>query len=541
MKKKWKVFSVLEDKNKIVDVLLNKRGAVSDGEKNDFLNPPKVDKYINRFSDDFKTSLGAASKIILDSIKKKNPIIIYGDYDADGVCATAILYKTIKDELKYENCFYFIPNRFDHGYGLSIESTDECLEKFCKKETKALFITVDTGITAVEEVQHIKGLKHYVIITDHHQKSSKIPQADCVVWNDDVVGSTIAWFLSTRLGSTDPQNLALACIATVTDVQPILGFNRSLVKEGLEILNTNPPPGIKKLMEVSGKSGEITTYDLGWVIGPRLNASGRLVDAYDSLHLFLEKVETKLDLIAKKLNDLNIKRQEKTIEMLEMVDIAESKIIISSHTDYHEGIIGLVAARLTQKYYRPSVVISLGDNYAKGSVRSIPGIDIIEIFRKFENLFVNLGGHPMAAGFTIKKDKLKELTQVLQDYMDNKIDEDIFTPILNVDAEIPMTFVDREFLNDINKLKPFGMGNSEPLFLSRNVGIASVNTVGKENQHLSLRFESNNKFYKGIFFNEGNRISDLKLGQRVNVVFSVKENNFNGKNYIDIMVKDISS
>ena len=400
---------------------------------------------------------------------------------------------------------------------------------------------MDTGITASDEVKYIKSLKHHIIITDHHQKSSKIPQADCVVWNDSVVGSTIAWYLSKELDSNDPHSLALACIATVTDVQPILGFNRSLVREGLEILNSNPPPGIRKLMDISGRKSEITTYDLGWIIGPRLNAGGRLIDAYDSLNLFLKKDVEELALIAKKLNDINIERQEKTIEMLEMADVVESKIIISSHPDYHEGIIGLVAAKLTQKYYRPSIVISLGDYYAKGSVRSIPGIDIIEILRKFDNLFINLGGHPMAAGFTIEKNKLVELTQVLNDYMDKNVAEETFTPVLNIDAEIPLTFVDTTFLNDINKLKPFGMGNNEPLFLSRNVGIASVNTVGKENQHLSLRLESNNKFYKGIFFNEGKQVSDLKLGQRVSIIFNIKENNFNGKTSIDIVVKDIST
>ena len=548
MKKRWKVFSVLDDKSEIIDVLLSKRGIVSKKEKSAFLNPPKVKEYVSKLSGDFKASLELARQIILKAIKEENSIIIYGDYDADGVCATAILYKVIKNELGYERCSYFIPNRFDHGYGLSIKSINECLEKFSKEGTKVLFITVDTGITATDDVFYIKSLKHRIIITDHHQKSSKIPQADCIVWNDSVVGSTIAWYLSKELGSNDPHSLALACIATITDVQPILGFNRSLVREGLEILNSNPPLGIRKLMDVSGKKaklaprmakGEITTYDLGWIIGPRLNAGGRLIDAYDSLNLFLKEDEAELERIAKKLNDINIERQEKTIEMLEMADVVESKIIISSHPDYHEGIIGLVAAKLTQKYYRPSVVISLGDGYAKGSVRSIPGIDIIDILRKFDNLFINLGGHPMAAGFTIEKNKLNALASVLNDYMNNNMSEDIFVPILSIDAEIPLTFADSAFLSDINKLKPFGMGNNEPLFLSRNVGIASLNTVGKENQHLSLRLESNNKFYKGIFFNEGNRISSLKLGQYVSIVFSIKENNFNGRTSIDLIIKDL--
>lgn len=532
--KQWKVFFSLTKIEELLDTLLKKRALVSEEEKNTFLNPPKVEEYINKLPGDFKTSLELARQIILKTIKEEKPIIVYGDYDADGICATAILYQVLKEELNYAKCFYFIPNRFEHGYGLSLGAIDACISMV---NSVILFITVDTGITAVKEVEYIKSLGHQVIITDHHQKSSILPSADCLVWEDKMVGSTISWLLGRELGSKNPQSLALACLATVTDVQPILGFNRSIVKEGLEILNLNPPMGLKKLFEIAGRKGEITTYDLGWVIGPRLNAGGRLIDAEDSLNLLLQKNTTIVNELALKLNKINVERQNKTLEMLDMVEIQEYKIIISSNSNYHEGIIGLVAARLAQKYYKPSIVISLGERYAKGSARSIPGINIIEVLRNFEDMFIGLGGHSGAAGFTIEKNKLEVLSTALIKYMDENVDDKLLQPILNIDAQIPLDFVNSGFLREINKLRPYGIGNPEPVFLSKNVGVAGINIVGKESQHLSLRLEFSGKFYKGIFFNEGARQSDLKIGSFIDVAYTLKENIFNGKTSIDLIMK----
>jgi len=263
---KWNVLGEYSgDLDSLISHLLNNRGVKEEKDVEDFLNPPLIKHYYSGFSQDFKDSLKNARELVLDSISNNIPIIIYGDYDSDGVNATAIIYSTIKDELEYSNVKYFIPNRFTHGYGLSKNAIDDSLKDY---DGKVLFITVDTGITGTEEVKYIKNLGHSIILTDHHQKPDIVPEPDVLVWNDEIVGSMVSWFLSKALGSKNNQSLGLGAIATVTDLFPMVGINRSIVKTGLEILNTQPPLGINNLLQVSNKKGEVTTYDLGWIIGP---------------------------------------------------------------------------------------------------------------------------------------------------------------------------------------------------------------------------------------------------------------------------------
>lgn len=557
--KKWNVLAEYDSdardkQNKqtgVVDLLLANKGIVAQEDKEKFLNPPPILSLIKNFPQDFKSSLRKAKEIILQAIEINTPIVIHGDYDADGICSTAILYKIIKNELNYKNCFYFIPNRFEHGYGLSNDSIDDAvkmvnekLDGLGKKSDKILFITVDSGITAAPQVDYIKTLGHDVIITDHHQKPDVLPKADCLIWDDEVVAASISWILGRVLGSKDQKTLGLCALATVTDLQPLRSYNRSIVKEGLEVLNKNPVLGIKKLMEVSGRSGgDITTYDLGWVLGPRLNASGRLEEAANALELLLENDENKALQIAQNLNQINSQRQDRTIEMFEIASIDENaavpKIIISANENYHEGIIGLVAAKLAQKYYRPAVVISLSDKYGKGSVRSIKGIDVISLLRRFEDLFLNLGGHPLAAGFTILKENLQALESKLYEALDEFEDTSLFFPGLEIDLKILLSLVDVGFVKQIEVLKPFGIENREPLFLSTNVGVTSINLVGKEQKHLSLRLFGEGKVYKAIFFNGVDEIDNLNTGDKVDVVYSVKTNEFNGNINVELIIKDL--
>jgi len=546
--KKWNVLSVSSSPEDILELLLINRGVTEPALQKIFLNPPKTLSCARNFQPDLKKALLKTKSIILKAIKDDIPIVIHGDYDADGICATAILYSTIKDELDYIKCFAFIPNRFDHGYGLSKASIDRVIsgvsEKLGGVPEDMLFITVDSGITSVPEVEYVQSLGYRIIVTDHHQKPVRLPAADCIVWNDSIVGSGISWFLSKTMGSRNAQSIGLAALATVTDLQPLVGTNRSIVKEGLEVLNTDPPLGIKKLLDFSGRrNGEITTYDLGWVVGPRLNASGRLIDASESLDLLTEKDENRLEEIALKLNKVNIERQDKTIEMYEVASGAAlqsvPKVIFSSHEEYHEGIIGLVAARLVQKYYRPSVVISLSEEYGKGSVRSIPGVDIISILRRYENLFENLGGHPMAAGFTITRNNLKEFERKLTEYCETSLSDELFQPVIDVDLKIPLNVINLDFAEKIKSLRPFGIGNKEPTFLSEGVGLASVDIVGKENNHISMRLYQEGNVYKSIFFNGIESHPNLKTGDKVDVVYKVKENEYNGNKKIDLIIDDL--
>lgn len=546
--KNWRIISELKPNQKFTDVLLENRGIVTPEQKKLFLNPPSVEHFLTLLPETFITSLNEAKDIITKSIENSIPIIVHGDYDADGICATAILYKTLKFDLKYARSHHFIPNRFDHGYGLSRKSIDAVIASLGEQygsDQKYLFITVDSGITSTEEVVYIKSLGHQVIITDHHQKPPEIPKADCLVWHDEIVGSSVAWLLSKHLGSTDPQSVALAAIATVTDLFPLVGLNRSIVKEGLQVLNNNPPRGIKQLLAVSGRrDAEVTTYDIGWVLGPRLNATGRIVDASQSLKLLIADSDDEALGFAQGLNDVNTQRQDKTVEMFEMISVSDDKatmpkIIVSSHPDYHEGIIGLVAARLAQKYYRPSIVISLAETYGKGSVRSVPGIDIISFLRNFNDMFVSLGGHPMAAGFTILKENIPTLQEKIVELSNLEISDSLLVPVLDIDLKIPLDLVSLGFCAEVSSLKPFGVGNNEPVFMSENVGVSALNIVGKEQTHLSLRLFSGSEFYKAIFFNGADRAKNLTIGDRVDIAYMVKESEFNGKKYVDLIVKDL--
>lgn len=543
--KKWIIQDDYKNDSDLISQLLLSKGIEN---VQTFLNPLSINEAFKTFPQDFKEALKKGAQLVHEFIQADKPIIIHGDYDADGICSTAILFNFLKHELKYVKVFSFIPNRFEHGYGVSKKSVNAVLEKVCgelgnEDAKEVLFITVDSGITAVGEIDYIKSLGHKVIITDHHQPPKNLPAANEIIWSDKLVGAGIAWLFARALGSKDPQSLALAALATVTDLQPLLDFNRSLVKRGLEIINTNPPFGLAKLLDItSWRGGEVTTYDLGWVIGPRLNASGRLVDAAESLRLLTEKDPLKVAEVAHKLNDINMERQDKTLEMYEFASGIDSenlpKIIVSVSENYHEGISGLVAAKLVQNFFRPSIVISLNDGYGKGSVRSVHGVDIISILRRFENLFESLGGHPMAAGFTIKHENISVLQQELLKAAESEISDDLLCETLNIDLKIPLTEVSMALVDDLDKLKPFGLGNEEPVFVSENVGLMDVSFMGKDKQHVALKLYDQGKYYKAILFNGAELVGDLVFGDKLDIVYTIKRNSFNGHESVDLILKD---
>lgn len=545
----WKIKAKLKSTNDFLNILLSGRGLDTAEEIDRFLSPPPILKILKNLPEDFKKSAKEAVKLIESSVEKDLPIVIHGDYDCDGICAAAILSRVLRNELGHKKTFSFIPNRFEHGYGLSNESIDDCkykLESKLGKFDEAVLITVDSGITSVESVKYAKEQGFNVIITDHHQKSDTVPSADVVVWSDEMVGAGIAWVLGRLLKSKDRSLLGLAALATVTDLQPLFNYNRSIVKEGLSVLNTDPVLGIDVLHQVSGrKDNEITTYDLGWVIGPRINAAGRMGSADTALALLLEDDFDKALDFAEELNRINVERQDKTSKMYELAtDFSEDdlpKVIVSSNESYHEGIIGLVASKLVEKHYRPSIVMSLDGDIAKGSVRSISGVNIIEMLRNFEDMFEGLGGHPMAAGFSIKSTNVELFRKKIVEYSSEYIKDEHLEPILEVDMEIPVSIVDMNFIRSLEELKPHGVGNRSPVFVSRNLGVAKINVVGRDNSHLSLDLMDleSKKVYKSIYFSGASFADEIKLGDKVDVVYKAKENNFRGRTYVNLVIQDI--
>lgn len=547
----------------IINLLLANRG-IGEEEREEFLNPPGIATYLRILPAQFKQSLRKAREEILFAIQKDIPIVIHGDYDADGICATAILYKTLIKTLNYPRALYFIPNRFDHGYGLSQDSVKEIdrlvdkrfsfpkggekSTKTCKSPSeKGLIITVDCGITAKDTILDLaRGLGYKVLITDHHQKADKEPKADVLLWNDSVSGAGVALTLSLVLGLKDEQLISLAGIATVTDLIPLKGFNRALVKKSLATLNNKPPLGIRKLIEAAGRSNsELTTYDLGYIVGPRLNASGRLDSAHKSLRLLLEEDPQEAGIIAKELNAINSERQEVTQKMYEFaeslrIEMGSGKLIVVKSEQFHEGVIGLVAGKLAQKYHKPTIAVSLNGNTAKGSARSVVGVDIINFLRHFHERFVSLGGHPMAAGFSVRQQELEDLLCSMDALANEAISDEALEPRIVVDLDLPLSWVNAELMKGIDCLKPYGVGNPEPIFVSRDVGVVGSDFVGKDGLHLSLKLFDGEKYRKAIIFDAKNLgISSFNFGDKVDIAYTASLKTIDGENCVELIVRDI--
>lgn len=549
MKNSWKLIGDVLD-NDVLRVLLANRGITVEG-PNEFLEPPRpslelAKRLLGFNEEDFEK----ISSIFTNAINNCRPIIIHGDYDVDGICATAIIWQAIYHDLGYKNCRPFIPNRFDHGYGLSEESIDAIVKDLSlyltnnqelKAENPALLVTVDCGITASHEVEYAKSKGFEVLIVDHHVKPETIP--DCsIFWSDRVCAAGLSYIISQILNHGQTDFLELAALGTVADLQPLLGFNRSLTKFGLEELNTTKNVGLTALKKVSGIEGRnIGTFEIGWILAPRLNASGRLENALESLRLLCTKSEKQALEIAEKLDSLNLERQELTKTAVDLaLSITQgeslSKINVAVHKQFHEGIIGLVAGKLVSHLGTPAVVISKGEEFSKASARSVEGFNIVEFLRSLGPHFENIGGHSGAAGFTICTERIEEFLKALNRGQENL---EIPPPLLRVEKELKLEEITGDLLEIINKLAPFGIGNQEPLFLSRKVPIQNVTFVGSEKSHLKLNLGVNGKSYSAIFFGKGALYKDLVAGDCIDVVYNLSEDNWNGGRSVSLKIRDL--
>ncbi|MBI4091565.1 single-stranded-DNA-specific exonuclease RecJ, partial [candidate division WWE3 bacterium] len=469
---------------------------------------------------------------------KKESIAIYGDYDVDGICATAILYKAIRHDLGHENTFYFIPDRFEDGYGLATES----INKLKSSSKSPLLITVDCGITAVEPCGYALNKGFDVIITDHHQQGEVLPMPTVLVWTDKLCGAGISFALSCELIGGKDEYLGLAALATVADIQPITGLNRSIVRSGLACLVEDPPIGLKKLLELSRLAGKsLTTYDLGWVVTPRLNSAGRLDSALDSLKLLCTDDLNEAFMLAEKLNRLNYERQQKTVEALTHACgnlKSGGNVVVAIDRNYHEGVVGLVAGKLVSIFYKPAMVISAGEEISKGSARSIEGVNITEFLRSFAHLFETLGGHPMAAGFSLKTSKLTELVEAVNKASETFIDEELLEPSLAIDMELPIGVLSDELPRGLKLLEPFGHANPEPVFVTRGLMVKESRLVGSDASHLKLRLFKEGKYLSAIYFGGGKFLGSLNADSYVDLAYNLRENDYNGFRNLDLNVKD---
>ena len=506
----------------------------------EFINTKDPVKFINDFSEDFIKNVKIAKEIIHSSIKLNLPIVIHGDYDADGVISTYIIYSTIKNNLAYENVFYFIPDRFEDGYGLS----DKTVQKILKLVNfqNFLLITVDCGITSVSQVEYLKSLGNKIIITDHHHQGEVIPKSDSLIWSDQVVGSTLSWILSLSMGNKDTKMLSLIATATITDVFPLKGFNRSIVKNGIQTFKNNPFYPFKRLLDnQSVKLEDLGVYHLGFVIGPRLNSSGRIAEADLSVSLLNSQNEKELDTILNQINLVNQRRQKFTEDSLKKFKIEGNlpKVIIVKDEEFHEGIVGLIASKIVQTYHRPALVITRNEDFLKGSARSIKGINIIEIIKKFSGYLKGCGGHELAAGFSLEKDSFEEFKNSLEKYISENFDDSYFIKKLKIESEIEENLINFEVYDFLDSLSPFGPENEEPIFITKEFIVSEMGFIGKDKTHLSLKVMKNKNSYKALFFNFPADQKLPYLGKKLDIVYKIKKNIFNNKTNLDLHILDM--
>lgn len=531
---KWEILNklIINSEELIIKELLKNRGLKTKKEIEDFLNP-RDPKDIDILELGIKKSdLQKVLKRIELAKKNKEKIVIYGDYDADGVCATAILWEAMY-KLGF-NVMPFIPDRFEDGYGLKSKTVIRLKEK---DNDLKLVITVDNGIVAYDAISEAKKLGLDVIVVDHHTKGNKKINTNYVIHSTLVCGSALAWFLSRELGISD--GLDLVSLGTIADQMPLLGVNRSLVRFGLPKLSKTKRIGLQKMFQES-KLDNIGVYDVGFMIAPRINAMGRLASATDSLRFLCTRDPKKADDLNSILNKTNIERQKIVDEVLikTLEKVSTDKIIVISG-NYHEGVIGLASGKITEKFYRPSIVLSENGDVSKASARSIAGFNIIEAIKE-TGFILEGGGHPMAAGFSIETNKISDFRIKINKLAQKTLTQEILERNLKIDMEISFEQINTQLIEELKKFEPVGQGNYSLVFTSTNVEIKEVKPVGVEGKHLKLKLEQDGKVIDAIWFNATNPQS-LIPNHFLSVAYSVEENVWNNKTTIQLKVKDIKN
>ncbi|KAA5807125.1 single-stranded-DNA-specific exonuclease RecJ [Thermoanaerobacterium thermosaccharolyticum] len=515
----------------------------------------KVDEYLNpdlnmMHSPFLLDGIEKASSVIKYHIEKNNKITIYGDYDVDGITGTSILYKTLK-KLGADVNFY-IPDRLQEGYGINLNA----IEKIYNLGS-SLIITVDCGITSVIEVEHAKKLGIEIIVTDHHQVPDVLPDATCVI-NPHIKNCTypykelsgvgVAFKLCLALIGDDALDyLDIVALGTVADIVPLTGENRIIVKEGLKMMKNSKNKGLKALINVSGLNNkDINTYHVGFVLAPRLNAAGRLESAVSCVNLLTTDDDIEANRIAEYLNSENIKRQELEKKMLDeaivqvetKIDLDKEKFIVLYSEDWHPGIIGIVSSRITEKYNRPSILISICGDTGKGSGRSIKGFNIYDAIKYAGDCLIGFGGHEMAAGITIKKDEIESFKDKLNEYAESKLNDIDLIPTIEIETCIENETIDLEGANQLSLLEPFGNSNPMPAYIINHLHVKQTYTVGN-NKHLRIIAQKNDMCYDIILFHMGSEANKFKEGYIIDIAGYINVNEWNGDKKVEIIAKDI--
>lgn len=499
-----------------------------------------------------------ASLRVIDAITGNEKIFVYGDYDVDGTCSAALMYMFL-DELG-ANAEVYIPNRLDEGYGISTEGID-----FIKEQGSSIIITVDCGITAVEEVDYAKKLGIDVIVCDHHQPKEKIPDAYAVL--DPIkpgckypfgylsgagVAFKLARAIADRIGQTEIvlKYLDLVALAAAADIVPLLDENRVLVKFGIEQINTNPRPGIKALLKKARmEPGSLSSGKIVFTLAPRINAVGRMGDAMRAVELFKAKTDEEAERVADVLETENLERRKidemtfsYAIELLhETIDLENDLGIVLHDDNWHAGVIGIVASRMVEKYHRPSIMLSTIDGVAKGSARSIAGFDIYSALEECKDLLIQFGGHKAAAGVALEIENIPEFRRRFNQILKERLTKDEIIPEITINSKISLSEITPKFFRVLEQFAPFGPGNMKPVFLAENVELVSQpRIVGVNHFIATVRQPGNDKVFDSIGFGLGEFVSQIDKDKNlIDIVFTIDEMSREGKVYPQLRLKDI--
>ncbi len=533
-------------------VLLLNRGIFGEQELAGFMKKG-LDNVHNPF---LLNDMDLACDRIITAINQKEKITVYGDYDVDGITSTAVLTDFL--ESLGADVDYYIPNRFKEGYGLNAIAINKIA-----KNRAGLLITVDCGITSVGEVELAKTLKLDVIITDHHTCKDELPKAIAVI-NPKRKDSTYPFCELAGVGVVFKLILALAknmgistkdtflkyvdlvTIGTIADVVPLVDENRVIVDKGITAIENTNNNGIKALLEVSGTNNrEKNAMLVAFSIAPRLNAAGRMENAKISVELFKEKDYGKAVETATYLDSLNRNRQQTEQKILEeaLEEVSkfqnEQLVYVLNHKDWHEGIIGIVASKLCEKFYRPCILLSESENKCKGSGRSIDGLNLFDALSNCEDVLTAFGGHSLAAGLSILPENIPIFRERINKYAKQLLTEDKLIPKLYIDCKLNPKNITIEWAEAMKRLEPFGAGNEIPVFALSDAEIISASGLGEEAKHLRIKLQKDGMTFNAVGFGMGEFLKELKSGEKIDIAYNLNINTYQGKDNLQLLIKDI--
>ncbi len=542
--------------NPIVAHLLVQRGVTNAEEAHTFFRPQLGPGLHDPF---LMKDMDKAVARLNDAIGRKEHILIYGDYDVDGTASVALVYKFLRSF--YSSIDYYIPDRYDDGYGISEKGID-----YAYNEGTKLIIALDCGIKANNMVAYAKSKGIDFIICDHHKPDDILPEAVAVLDSkrpdDDypyphLSACGVGFKLMQAFARNNGMNelgllyplLDLCAISIATDIVPITGENRVLSYYGLRRLNDSPCPGIKAIIKQCGLIGkELTNSDIVFKIGPRINAAGRMMCGKEAVDLLTARDEKAADEVALRIAEYNNSRKdldkrvtEEAFHMVDAMDISDKRTILVYNPSWHKGVIGIVASRLTEHYYRPAVVLTTACGFASGSARSVQGFDVYSAINSCRDLIENFGGHTYAAGLTLKESNIPELTRRLEQWVDDHITLAQQRQHLDIDMEVKFREVTPRLYRNLKPMAPFGPGNNKPLFVSRHIkDQGNSRLVGRNNEHIRMEMiDPETGFtHNGIAFNMADKFDIVKSGKPFDVVYTIEENTYNN-NSIQLLVKDI--